>query len=54
MDDMLDTSYDENDIEDFADYLHYYGLDTKEESHQYSIELNDDYENEYAIDELYF
>lgn len=43
----FNEAYDENDIEDFEDYLHYYGFDS---------ELNDDDSDydECDVRELYF
>jgi len=48
MEDFIDSSYDENDIEDFEDYLQYYGFD---ESELYEDDIDIDDENYTAIDD---
>ena len=42
---------DENDIEDFDDYLHYYGIEKDNDGEDVIKELDDDDEE---INELYF
>ena len=53
MEEFIESSYDENDIEDFEDYLHYYGFD---ESFDEDDEATDDDDDtcDSDIKELYF
>ncbi len=50
MEDLIENykSYDENDIEDFEEYLHYYGFDNEDDTNV------DDDDIESEIKELYF
>jgi len=44
-------TYDENDIEDFEDYLKFYGIDEDDIKHDLEV---DDIETDSDIRELYF
>lgn len=52
MEEFMESSYDENDIEDFEEYLHYYGFDDDESDS--TSEDDDDEEIDSEIRELYF
>lgn len=49
MEDFIE-SYDENDIEDFEEYLHYYGFDDD----SFGDNEDDDKDTECEVRELYF